>query len=254
MTADLLPIGIIRYGKRKGYSCKSQWRGDDGAKDSPHQAGEDIFMSFPQLFHDESVVYNVATMAIESDLDLMLRVRDGDSASFEILLRRYRRPLVGYFCRMVRDQGLAEDLAQEVFLRVYKSRERYQPEARFTTWLYRIATNLALNAIRDRRDEVSDTTDDDCDSGPALERFVDPEPTVEQQLVQGDRARLIRQAVEELPGNQRAAVILHKYQEVDYRQIARILSVSESAVKSLLFRAYEALRVRLEPLLREGQI
>ena len=176
------------------------------------------------------------------------------AASFEILLRRYRLPLVGYFCRMVRDQGLAEDLAQEVFLRVYKSRERYQPEARFTTWLYRIATNLALNAIRDRRDEVSDTPDDDCDSGPALERFVDPRPTVEQRLVQGDRARLIRQAVEELPENQRAAVILHKYQEVDYRQIARILSVSESAVKSLLFRAYEALRVRLEPLLREGQI
>ena len=90
-------------------------------------------------------------MAIETDLDLMLRVRDGDAASFEVLLRRYRLPLVSYFRRMVRDQGLAEDLAQEVFLRVYKSRERYQPDARFTTWLYRIATNLALNAIRDRR-------------------------------------------------------------------------------------------------------
>ena len=91
-------------------------------------------------------------------------------------------------------------------------------------------------------------------AGPILERFVDPQPTVEQRLVQGDRERLIRQAVEALPENQRAAVILHKYQEVDYRQIARILSVSESAVKSLLFRAYETLRVRLEPLLREGQI
>ena len=84
------------------------------------------------------------------------------TASFEILLRRYRLPLVSYFRRMVRDQGLAEDLAQEVFLRVYKSRERYQPEAQFTTWLYRIATNLALNAIRDRKDEVSDTAGDDC--------------------------------------------------------------------------------------------
>ena len=105
-------------------------------------------------------------MAIESDLDLMLRVRDGDAASFEILLRRYRLPLVSYFRRMVRDQGLAEDLAQEVFLRVYKSRERYQPEARFTTWLYRIATNLALNAIRDRKDEVSDAASDDSDGGP----------------------------------------------------------------------------------------
>jgi RNA polymerase sigma-70 factor (ECF subfamily) len=193
-------------------------------------------------------------MAIESDLDLMLRVRDGDTVSFEILLRRYRLPLVNYFRRMVRDQALAEDLAQEVFLRVYKSRERYQPDARFTTWLYRIATNLALNAIRDRKDEVSDTPGDDSGGGSTLERFVDSRPSVEQQLVQADRERLIRQAVEALPQNQRLAVILHKYQEVEYRQIAGILSVSESAVKSLLFRAYETLRVRLEPLLREGQL
>jgi RNA polymerase sigma-70 factor (ECF subfamily) len=193
-------------------------------------------------------------MAIESDLDLMLRVRDGDAASFEVLLRRYRLPLVGYFRRMVRDQAMAEDLAQEVFLRVYKSRERYQPDARFTTWLYRIATNLALNAIRDRRDEVSGSADEDGEGGATLERFVDPCPTVEQRLVQRDRERLIRESVEALPDNQRAAVILHKYQEVDYRQIAGILSISESAVKSLLFRAYETLRVRLEPLLRDGQI
>jgi RNA polymerase sigma-70 factor (ECF subfamily) len=184
----------------------------------------------------------------------MLRVRDGDAASFEVLLRRYRLPLVSYFRRMVRDQALAEDLAQEAFLRVYKSRERYQPEAKFTTWLYRIATNLALNAIRDRRDEVSGSADDDGEGSGVLERFIAPCPTVEQRLVQRDRERLIRQSVESLPENQRAAVILHKYQEVDYRQIAGILSVSESAVKSLLFRAYETLRLRLEPLLREGQI
>jgi RNA polymerase sigma-70 factor (ECF subfamily) len=193
-------------------------------------------------------------MAIETDLDLMLRVRDGDSASFEILLRRYRLPLVSYFRRMVRDPGLAEDLAQEVFLRVYRSRERYRPEARFTTWLYRIATNLALNALRDRKDEVSNAASGDCGGGPILERFVDPQPTVEQRLMQGDRERVIRQAVEALPENQRVAVILHKYQEVHYRQIAGILNVSESAVKSLLFRAYETLRVRMEPLLRKGQL
>jgi RNA polymerase sigma-70 factor (ECF subfamily) len=209
-------------------------------------------MKYPQLFRGQSVVYNVATMAIEPDLDLMMRVRDGDAASFEILLRRYRLPLVGFFHRMIRDQALAEDLAQEVFLRVYKSRESYRPEARFTTWLYRIATNLALNAIRDRRDEVSATAGGD--DGSTLDRFVDPQPTVEQQLVQGERERLIRQAVEALPEHQRAAVILHKYQDVDYRQIAGILRVSESAVKSLLFRAYETLRMRLEPLLREGRI
>ncbi|MBZ5669819.1 MAG: sigma-70 family RNA polymerase sigma factor [Acidobacteriia bacterium] len=191
---------------------------------------------------------------MESDLELMLRVRAGDAASFETLLRRYRLPLVGFFHRMVRDRALAEDLAQEAFLRIYRARERYQPEARFTTWLYRIATNLALNAIRDRKDEVPEPASEDLDRGPAFERFVDPKPTAEQKLLEGDRQRLIRQAVESLPANQRAAVILHKYQEADYRQIAQILSVSESAVKSLLFRAYETLRLRLEPLLREGQI
>jgi RNA polymerase sigma-70 factor (ECF subfamily) len=193
-------------------------------------------------------------MAMESDLELMPRVRAGDAASFETLLRRYRLPLVSFLDRMVRDQALAGDLAQEAFLRIYRARERYQPEARFTTWLCPIATNLALNAIRDRKDEAPEPGDDDFDGGLARERFIDPKPTAEQQLLQDDRSRLIRQAVQSLPGNQRAAVILHKYQEVDYRQIAKILSVSESAVKSLLFRAYETLRLRLELLLREGQI
>jgi len=193
-------------------------------------------------------------MAVETDLDLMLRVRDGDAVSFEVLLRRYRLPMVSFFRRMVRDQTLAEDLAQEVFLRVYKSRERYQPNARFTTWLYRIATNLALNAIRDRRDEMSGVGDDDSDGHSILQQFASPLPNAENTLVALERAKIIRQAVESLPENQRAAVILHKYQEVDYRQIAGILNVSESAVKSLLFRAYESLRARLEPMLREGEI
>jgi RNA polymerase sigma-70 factor (ECF subfamily) len=211
-------------------------------------------LGFPQLFRGQSVEYSVATMAIQSDLELMLRIKDGDAASFEVLLLRYRVPLVSFLHRMVRDQALAEDLAQEVFLRVYQARERYQPEARFTTWLYRIATNLALNAIRDRKDKVSEPAGGESDGEPVFERFVDPQPTVEQRLIERDRERLIRQAVESLPENQCVAVILHKYQEVDYRQIAGILSVSESAVKSLLFRAYETLRLRLAPLLREGQI
>jgi RNA polymerase sigma-70 factor (ECF subfamily) len=193
-------------------------------------------------------------MAMETDLELMLRVRRGDAESFEELLRRYRVPLLSYFYRLLRDRGLAEDLAQEVFLRVYKARERYQPEARFTTWLYRIATNLALNALRDRKAEALLSEEESPDGAPVMERFVDPKPSPERQLMEGDRERLVRQAVEALPPNQRAAVILHKYQEVDYRQIAGILKVSESAVKSLLFRAYESLWVRLEPLLRGGQI
>lgn len=193
-------------------------------------------------------------MAIDSDLELMLRVRSGDAESFEILLSRYRLPLVSFFVRMVRDRALAEDLAQEVFLRVYQARQRYQPEARFTTWLYRIATNLALNAIRDRKAGDAPAVDDDEDGAPRVARIADTRATAEEQLMQADRERLIRQAVECLPEKQRAAVILHKYQEVDYRQISSVLGLSESAVKSLLFRAYENLRVRLEPLLQEGKI
>lgn len=193
-------------------------------------------------------------MAVESDLDLMLRVRGGDADSFEELLRRYRTPLVKFFCRMVRDEALAEDLAQEAFLRVYKARHRYRPDARFTTWLYRIATNLALNAIRDAKGRQRQGENGPVGEGEASFEFIDPKASVEQQLIETDRSRTIREAIESLPENQRAAVILHKYQEVDYRQIAGILKVSESAVKSLLFRAYETLRGRLEPLVRGGQL
>ena len=191
-------------------------------------------------------------MAIDSDLELMLRVRSGDAGSFEILLNRYRLPLVSYFVRMVHDPALAEDLAQEVFLRVYQARQRYQPEARFTTWLYRIATNLALNVIRDRKADDAPALDDE-DGLPRVARIADTRLTAEEQLMLSDRERLIRAAVETLPEKQRAAVILHKYQEVDYRQIAKILEVSESAVKSILFRAYESLRTRLEPLVNGGK-
>jgi len=196
-------------------------------------------------------------MAIDSDLELMLRVSRGDSDSFGVLLNRYRGPLLSYFVRMVRDRALAEDLAQEAFLRVYQARERYQPEARFTTWLYRIATNLALNAIRDRRSDpvvLETAAESDGDFASALDRAVDKRPNVEERLAESDRQRLIREAIAALPEKQRAAVILHKYQDVDYRQIASILKVSESAVKSLLFRAYESLRVRLEPLLQGGLV
>jgi RNA polymerase sigma-70 factor, ECF subfamily len=193
----------------------------------------------------------VATMAIDSDLELMLRVRHGDAESFELLLTRHRTPLLNYIWRMVRDQTLAEDLAQEAFLRVYQARERYRPEARFTTWLYRIATNLALNSLRNHRGKQPAI--EDADAEPTQDRIPDLKPTAEQQLIYSEREGLIRRAIQALPDNQRAAVVLHKYQEMDYRQIALVLGVTESAVKSLLFRAYEALRARLEPLLRGGR-
>lgn len=192
-----------------------------------------------------------------SDVQLMLDVKAGDEASFELLLRKYRTPLFNFLYRMVRDTGLAEDLAQEVFLRVYRAREQYAPSAKFTTWMFRIATNLALNARRDgryRQMEVSidqSVMEGDTDA-PPLE-IPDGQPTIEHELLARDRASLIRRAVEALPEKQRAAVLMHKYQEMDYDQIAQVLGCSEAALKSLLFRAYEALRVQLAPLVALGE-
>jgi RNA polymerase sigma-70 factor (ECF subfamily) len=187
-----------------------------------------------------------------TDVQLMLDVKAGDEQSFELLLRKYRTPLVNFLYRMVRDTAVAEDLAQEVFLRVYRAREEYAPSAKFTTWMFRIATNLALNSVRDnrhRRMEIS--MDQSVDSGEEDARpleVADRAPTVEQELVARSRAEMIMRAIHSLPEKQRAAVLLHKYQELDYDEIARVLECSESALKSLLFRAYETLRVELAPL------
>ena len=186
-----------------------------------------------------------------SDVQLMLGVKAGDETSFELLLQRYRRPVVNFLFRMVRDTGAAEDLAQEVFLRVYRARKEYEPNAKFTTWLFRIATNLALNAVRDGRHRQLDISIDQPVEYGEEERTIDVRdkaPGIEQRLIERDRAAMIRGAVDELPEKQRAAVLLHKYMELDYAEIARILSCSESALKSLLFRAYETLRVQLAPL------
>ncbi len=191
---------------------------------------------------------------MDQDLELMLRVRRGDAESFDALLARHRAPLINFFSRMVRDHALAEDLAQEVFLRVYKARERWKPDAKFSTWLYRIATNLALNALRDRKGTAAESRPADGEGEDETARLPDPQPSAAERIMLSERERIIRGAVESLPANQRAAVILHKYQDVDYRQIAKILGVTESALKSLLFRAYETLRQRLEPLVKEGQI
>jgi RNA polymerase sigma-70 factor, ECF subfamily len=191
---------------------------------------------------------------VRTDVQLMLDVKAGDEASFELLLQRYRTPLVNFLFRMVRNREQAEDLAQEVFLRVYRAREDYVPSAKFTTWLFRIATNLALNSMRDTRYQKLEVSIDapvtvDAKDGDGRPLDVaEKHPNIEQHLVEDVRVKMIHHAINKLPEKQRAAVLLHKYQELDYTEIAKILSCSESALKSLLFRAYEALRVELAPL------
>lgn len=185
---------------------------------------------------------------LERDAQLMLRVREGDETSFTILLERHRSPVVHFVYRMVGNQAVAEELAQEVFFRVYKSRASYEPTAKFTTWLYRIATHLALNAIRDgKKHKHQQSLDQERPDGTEIQ-VPDGQTSVEQRLLAQVRAAEVRQAIEGLPDKQRAAVLLHKYQGLGYAQISASLEVSESATKSLLFRAYETLRGRLAHL------
>ncbi len=179
----------------------------------------------------------------------MLRVRDGDDAAFNYLIEKYQRPIVHFMFRMVHNQAVAEELAQEVFLRVYRSRASYRAEAKFTTWLYRIATNLGVNHARDNKHEKAaqnlylDQPDAETGSTPDV---ADSRSNVEQDLVRDERLRAIRQHVMALPERQRNAVLMHKFQEMDYKQIGEVLKLSESATKSLLFRAYQTLRERLK--------
>lgn len=203
--------------------------------------------------------FNLMEPAVaRTDEDWMLRLRAGvpnvRDEALDALLGKYRNLVMHFLYRMVHEPALAEDLSQEVFLRVYRARKSYRPSARFSTWLYRIATNVALNALRDGR--MRRTRETPLGVGTAetavpqvpLE-IADREATAEQALLETERRDEIRRAVEALPEKQRLAVLLHKYQELDYEEIAEVLDCSESALKSLLFRAYETLRVKLRPLL-----
>jgi RNA polymerase sigma-70 factor (ECF subfamily) len=190
-----------------------------------------------------------AADAAVSDVDAMLRVKTGDESAFAYLVQKYRRPMVGFMYRLCHNPSTAEELAQEVFLRVYRSRTSYEPSAKFTTWLYRIATNLAVNHARDTRHERPENTlrldEPDRETGNTPD-LADDSLSAEEQILKRERLTAIRSKVNALPERQRLAVIMHKYQQMDYRQIASVLKLSESATKSLLYRAYETLREQLK--------
>ena len=187
--------------------------------------------------------------AMELDTRLMLGLKHGEGTCMDLLLRRHRGPVIQFLYRMVRNRAIAEELAQEVFLRVYRARDSYRAEARFTTWLYRIATNLAVNHARDTKHERTaqtvylDAPDEEAGTTPDV---ADDEPSVEQKLMRDERMAAIRKHVMALPERQQMAVLMHKYQGMDYRQIGEVLKLSESATKSLLFRAYQTLRDKLK--------
>ena len=183
------------------------------------------------------------------DSAIMLELRAGNMAGFDYLIQKYRKPIINFMYRMVHNQAVAEELAQEVFLRVYRSRETYRAEARFSTWLYRIATNLGVNYARDTRHERAASTIylDEADSETGTTPDVaDAGPSAEARMLQRERLNAIRQHVLALPERQRMAVLMHKYEGMDYKQIGDVLKLSESATKSLLFRAYQTLREKLK--------
>ncbi len=184
-----------------------------------------------------------------SDAEVMIELRSDNMAAFDVLLAKYRKPIVNFMYRMVHNQAVAEELAQEVFLRIYRSRETYRAEAKFSTWLYRIATNLGVNHARDTKHERTASTvyldEPDAETGSTPD-VADVTPSAEAGMLRRERMKAIRQCVLELPERQKMAVLMHKYEEMDYRQIGEVLKLSESATKSLLFRAYQTLREKLK--------
>ncbi|MEX0726147.1 MAG: sigma-70 family RNA polymerase sigma factor [Planctomycetaceae bacterium] len=202
-----------------------------------------------------SVESSLSQYLRDPDVQLMLRVRQGDDAAFTQLVANYQDRLISVLYHLVRDQEAAEDLAQEVFLRIYRNRERYKPKARFVTWIFRIANNLASNARRNkgRRKEVSlsQPKPGSETSGTYSRILADKSALMPVRLADRQEVRLLVQnALDALNDRQRLAVLLHKFENMSYADIGETMDLSTSAVKSLLSRAREVLRTELEHHLR----
>ena len=192
--------------------------------------------------------------ALDPDTHLMLKVREGDGASFELLLHRHRTTVIHHLYRVVHNRAIAEELAQDVFVRVFRSRGRYEPTAKFTTWLFRITTNVALNWRRDTRRQMAELGIEDLSTNIRKFEFRDGHPSMDEEIMREHKARQVRAAIHSLPSKQLTAVLMHKYEGMDYAQIAEVLNCSVPALKSLLFRAYENLRrdlAHLDPFTAE---
>jgi RNA polymerase sigma-70 factor (ECF subfamily) len=192
---------------------------------------------------------------IDPDAALMLRVKQGDTGAFTALVEKYKQPVMNLVCRTLRDATEAEDLAQNVFVQVYKSADRYKTTAKFSTWLFTIARNLCLNEIRRRSRHPAESLDaphpEHADQ--PLHQFEDkqtaPPP---EKLLHGELEQKIEEALAELPENQRTAILLCRQEELSYEEIAEILGCSLSATKSLIHRGRETLKQKLKPYLRTG--
>ena len=182
---------------------------------------------------------------IVSDEELMLECRKGDMSAFELLVRRYQDALVNYIYYTINDYHRAEDLAQETFLRVFKSASRYEPKASFKSWLYTIATNLSRNEIRNRARRNTYFLEDMVDEGEDVyhsEFMIDTRYQPDILYEKKERQQLIKKTLKQLPENQRLALTLVTYQELSYEEISEILNCSTGAVKSLIHRARQNMK------------
>ena len=192
----------------------------------------------------------------DPDAVLMLRVKRGDRAAFAELVGKYRQPLFNFIFRTLRDETETEDVAQNTFLQVYKSRARYQRTAKFSTWLFTIARNLSLNEIRRRSRHPAESLEEthaEHDDQPSRQ-YEDKKvflPT--ENVLHGELAKKIEEALDELPENQRTAILLCRQDEVSYEEIAEILGCSLSATKSVIHRGRETLKEKLKPYLQTGE-
>ncbi len=196
-------------------------------------------------------------MSAEQDPDaaLMLLVKQGDGEAFARLVDKYKQPVMNLVYRMLRDASEAEDVAQTVFVQVYKSAARYEVSSKFTTWLFTIARNLSLNEIRRRSRHPAESMDiphPEQEDQP-LHQFEDKKTfSPPESLLHGELTEKISQAVADLPENQREALLLCQQNELSYEEIAEVLGCSLSATKSLIHRGRETLKQRLKPYLRAG--
>ena len=179
----------------------------------------------------------------EPEIEWMARIRDGDMEAFRCLVEAHQARVVGTISKMLGSDAEAEDLAQQVFIRIWKSAPRYRPTAKFTTWLFRITRNLVFNELRRKRHFV-----DQADEMPELAERRDQEP--DKVLMEGELQSAIQNAIDQLPESQRLAIILRRYEGMAYEEIAAVMGTTVPAVKSILFRARAELRELLEKYLR----
>jgi RNA polymerase sigma-70 factor (ECF subfamily) len=191
---------------------------------------------------------------MDPDAALMLRVKGGDVAAFEELVEKYKQPVTNVIYRSLRDLAEAEDVAQNVFIQVYKSASRYEATSKFSTWVFTIARNLCLNEIRRRSRHPADSLDaqSEYDDVP-VKQYEDVKTfSPHETTLHGELEEKIQQALGELPENQRTAVILCRQDELSYEDIAKVLGTTLSATKSLIHRGRETLKQKLKPYLQTG--